>query len=311
MAILLDFSGTAYAAVHVDLKKGGEPTKEYIRHIILNMIRSYNKAYRNEYGEMTICFDSKSWRQGVFPLYKWVRRKEREGDDNDWAKVYEYINEIQDDLKKHFPYPCYQAYGAEADDVIAYMAKTKREPTLIISNDKDLVCLTKYQHVDQHRPFMKNGGLFTVDDPARFEFDLIVGGDESDGIPSIRCPENFYKNKWERQQEGLDVNRAPPVTVKMKNAWWDALKEGPKKLKEVMGEELFKRYLQNKQLISLDACPDDVELEIRRSIGRAEPGNMMSAMNYMIGKRMSLLAREIKDFEVNKTPRKTQSVFDI
>lgn len=313
MAILLDFGGTIFSSIFVDMKNGGEPQLEYIRHLVLNTIRAYNKRFRSDYGMMHICFDSKSWRDDVYEYYKWERRHNRANETNtEWDKIFEYITEIQEDLKHNFPFICIGHHGAEADDSIAYLAAAIKEPNLIISNDKDLVALTQLGNVDQFRPFEKGNNLFIVDDPERYEFDLIVSGDKADGIPNIRGEDDFYKKQVLAKEAGEKVVRAKPVSAKIKEEWWDIFKaSGEAGLKASMGDELYERYLRNRRLISFREMPEDVEYGIRRSLGRARPASVMKALTYMTSKRMNLLAKEIGDFTTNDNPKLKRSLFDM
>ena len=308
--ILRDFGSVIFPAIHVDLKGGAAPVKEYIRTLVINTVRSYNARFRSDYGELIICFDSRSWRQDLFPLYKWVRKQGRDNDDNDWDNIFEYITEIQDDLREHFPFRCVSAYGAEADDSIAYLASVSKEPTLIISNDKDLVTLTRFGNVEQFRPFMKSKAMFTVPDPIRFEFDLICGGDEADGIPSIRCPESWFKTKFIANRDDEKIKRAPPVTVKLKNEWYEAYQQGgDDELRKLIGEEMFMRFMMNRQLIQFDRTPSNVIDGIKKSLDAAEAAPVMKTLAFLGRNKMNLLAKEISTFKVNKTPNKTRQLF--
>ena len=54
-------------------------SENFIRHLVLNSIRSYRKKYREKYGEMVICTDYlSSWRKDAFPYYKAHRKVQRE-----------------------------------------------------------------------------------------------------------------------------------------------------------------------------------------------------------------------------------------
>ena len=222
MAIYLDFSGSMFAAIHTDLKGGDQPNLDYLRHLVINTIRYYNKMFRSDYGLLHICLDSKSWRDEIFKYYKYERRENRDGDDNDWTEIFQHIYSIQDEIKEFLPFPVIQAYGAEADDSIGVLAKSNREPSMIVSNDKDFGALLKYDHVEIFRPIVKGKEKHPIKDPQKFEFELIVCGDKADGVPSVRCAEDFYVIQHKAKLEGKPIDRAPPVTAKLKMAWWAA-----------------------------------------------------------------------------------------
>jgi len=306
--ILFDVSGTLFAALHVDISSGEKPNLEYIRHLVLNSLRSHNKRFRDEYGQMVICCDSNSWRNKEFEYYKWVRRQERNDDNNEWGQIFQFMSEIMDDIKDHFPFPVIKTRGAEADDIIGVLTKNSKEPVLIISNDKDCVSLTS-ENVKQYRPYMKD--FYEVDSPARYEFELIVSGDKSDGIPSILEDEDFLKTQWEVKKSGEKPPRAKPVSAKFKENAWEQYKLGETALSVLIGKDKMKRFKMNQKLISFDHIPNDITDAILKDYLEAASsvGNIMKAMTYMTSRRMQLLAKEIKDFEINKTPRAKMSMF--
>ena len=71
--ILLDFSNIIVGSIMVSSRVPNEErfSEDFIRHLVLNSIRSYRKKYHKKYGEMVICTDHLySWRKEVFPFYK-------------------------------------------------------------------------------------------------------------------------------------------------------------------------------------------------------------------------------------------------
>lgn len=315
MAIALDFSGTIFSAIHVDIKGGQKPHKEYIRHIVLNIIRATNLKYRNEWGEMHLVLDSRSWRREEFPLYKWVRRNDKKESDVDWEEIMEIVSEITEEIKDNFPYPTLKVEDAEADDIIAWMAHTTKEPLLIISNDKDFGGLLRNPLVSQHRPCDKVRKIeyVNIEDPKRFEFDLIMHGDEADGVPSVRCPDDFYKVKFERKQLGLPTMRAPAVSAKFKNEAYDALQVSEGSFKQVVGDEVFERFTRNRKLISLelDHLPSSVIKGCEEAWESRSRVGIQKTMNFMMKSRMNLFLKDLNQFKTNLTPSRSVSLFDL
>ena len=310
MAIAIDFGAVIFSSIYVDIAAGGKPQPEYIRHLVLNTIRHYNKRYRDKYGMMVLCMDKKSWRDEAFKYYKWDRRNNRDKDDNDWSEIFAIVEEIQNDLIENFPYIVISCDGAEADDTIGFLARRTKEPMIIISNDKDFGALLANPLVDQYRPMTKGNDLVELDDPKRFEFDLIMSGDKSDGVPNVRCDDDFYVGQHEQRQNDEKVTRAPSVTKKFNDACWDAKNVSEESLKELMGVEVYKNYKRNEKLVSLDLTPDYIIDKIVTSIRESKPAPIMKAMQYMVSKRMNLLAKELSDFEVNKNPRVQKTLFN-
>jgi 5'-3' exonuclease len=311
MAIYLDFSGSMFAALHVDLKAGEKPDLDYLRYLIINNIRFYNKKFSSEFGLMHICLDSSSWRDGVFPQYKYERRANRAEDNNDWDQIFDHISTIQSEIKEHLPFPVIQAVGAEADDIIGVLCSSNTEPSILVSNDKDFGALLKHKHVKRYRPIVKGVEKTPITDPERFEFDLILSGDKSDGIPSVRCHDDFYIEQHRAKLAKEPIVRAPPVSAKLKNSCYEAFNKSQQELEIVMGKFLYKNYLRNQLLISLDYVPDDVKVAIHKSVHEASPAKIMKTLQFLMQNRMQRLVAEIKDFTPNQTPRKVTSVFDI
>lgn len=297
--IFLDFSGTIFASFHADIKGGESPNKEFIRHLCMNTIRHYNKTFRHEFGEMVICYDSRSWRERVFPEYKWVRKNKRKEDDGiNWDEVWEIFTEIQSDISKYLPYRTVEALGAEADDTIAVLTKASKEKVLVISNDKDLVSLTGGM-VHMFRPYCKE--MFTVEDPVRFEFDLIVSGDKDDGIPSIKCPDGFLKCNELTKQGGGVASRAPAISKKLKDSLWAAKLNGTlESALNELGETVKRNYLRNMTLIALDKVPEDVVNNIMIAYSGSKLNGEMKLIKYLQSNRMHVLGKHTDDFRPAK-----------
>ena len=307
--ILLDISGTIYGAIHVDLGRGEvDVNPKYLRHLILNSLRHYNQLFREEYGEMVICTDGSSWRKSKFPLYKYERSMSRQDDDNDWDSIFKTVTQILEDIEMHFPFKVVSQINSEADDIIGVLARDSQEKTLVISNDKDLGALTKLANVSQWRPQIANRNndhkagfvQLSCDEARRFEFDLIVSGDKSDGIPNIKCGDTFFKDQYEARIRGEKVQRAPAITQKFKQELWDIFNVNPATLRAHLGEEMGKNFLRNWNLICLTNTPEDIVEDIRYQYSKATSGNEMKALTYMIDNNMNLLAKHVADFRPNK-----------
>ena len=148
--ILLDFSNIIVSSIMVASRVPDEErfSENFIRHLVLNSIRSYRKKHHEKYGEVVICTDYlSSWRKDAFPYYKAHRKVQREKQQKegvDWKALFEIIAKIIEELEDYFPYKVVQIPHAEGDDVIAVLAKHLKEPCLIVSSDKDFNQLYKY-----------------------------------------------------------------------------------------------------------------------------------------------------------------------
>ena len=105
--ILVDMSQISLASVmmHLNMNKTTKPDKNMVRHMILNSLRMYRSRFKEEYGELVLCFDSRHyWRSDHFPNYKASRKKGRESSNLDWDALFGCRNEIKQELKDYFPY---------------------------------------------------------------------------------------------------------------------------------------------------------------------------------------------------------------
>lgn len=300
--ILIDFSGIMFASLHVDLKGGSAPNKEYIRHLCLNNIRAYNKQFRHEYGETVICYDSRSWRELDFPEYKYCRKNDRTDDGNDWDVIWEMFSDVQKEISEFMPYNTVQGLGAEADDIIGYICNNPMEKILIVSNDKDFAIFSDNPLIKQYRPF--DNSIYEVPDPKRFLFDLIITGDKDDGIPSIKCADDFYKQQLLDKQNGIKPTRAPSISAKLKDSLWELYNKDIKEFEqELEANSWLVNYKRNKKLIDLSDLsnlPDVVvkNIEISFNDYTRNPDNKM--IKFFQEHRMYLLGKHITDFQIMK-----------
>ena len=106
-----------------------ELDENFLRHMILNSLRAQRRKFHESYGELVLCVDSRTgnWRQAVFKEYKANRRKTKEESDLDWGMIFDTLYRIVEEIKEHFPYRVIEVSGAEADDVIAVLARRNAE----------------------------------------------------------------------------------------------------------------------------------------------------------------------------------------
>ena len=144
--ILVDLNQVVISNLMMQLNKSQKKglDEPLIRHMILNSLRSYNKKFRDTYGEMVVCCDNrKYWRKGVFPFYKSGRKTARDRDNLDWHVIFETLDRVRQELKDNLPHKVIDVEGAEADDIIGVLTArmSKQEPILILSSDKDFIQL--------------------------------------------------------------------------------------------------------------------------------------------------------------------------
>ncbi len=219
-----------------------------VRHMVLTSIRSYEKEYSTEYGEIVLAYDSKHyWRKDYFPFYKQNRKKDREKSGHDWHSIFDVLNKIRDEVKTHFPYKVVEVFGAEADDVISTLCKNKnpQDKILILSGDKDFIQLQKYPGVVQYNPILKR--FIKHENPYQYIKEHVLRGDKSDGIPNFLSQDDSF----------VSGVRQKPLSQKKISCW---INQDPSSF--CTDVQQMKNYKRNQNLIDFDYVPEEIEAKI-------------------------------------------------
>lgn len=296
--ILVDWSQVYIAgctAFEHDFQKGQprEKMEGIGRHIILSSLKSYNTQYKKKYGNIVICVDGKNiWRRAYFPQYKHGRREGREESTMDWEAIIEIGAKLREELAENFPYKIVNVEGAEGDDVIACLFKHSQDnwlnqdglmespqENLIISSDHDYRQLSKYKNYNQWSPIQKK---IVPRAPKTFILEKILTGDKGDGIPSVKCEDDFLVKR---------DRRAPPITQK----FIDAFLAAPDGSTLTEQEKVY--FARNRKLIDFDYIPEAVYNNIIAAYEEFEiVGSQNKVMNYFIKNRCRNLMQEIPAF---------------
>ena len=281
MPILVDFNQVAISNLMINLKMNHLDTVEedMLRHMILNSLRFNRNKFTEEFGELIICCDGRNtWRRDVFPYYKRNRKESRAASGYDWNHIFETLNKIKSEIDEHFPYKVVHLDRAEADDVIAVLAKqwTRDDKVLILSGDKDFMQLQKYDNVKQYSPVQKK--YLRVDNPKEFLFEHIVRGDTGDGIPNCLSKDSTF----------VSGDRQTPITKKRLTEW---MQKGKVDYKN--GDVGFDR---NQRLIDFDYIPEDLAKDIVRVFEDAPASDRRNLFPYFVDKRLSKLMEHITEF---------------
>ena len=278
--ILIDMNQISVASLMMHLHMNrGELEEDMVRHMILNSVRMYRTMFNEDYGEMVLAYDSKSyWRREFFPQYKSNRRKNREEDNKDWDSIFEVLNQIKNEIKEFLPYKVVETYGAEADDVIATLCKHyQSEKIMIVSGDKDFIQLQKYDNVSQYSPITKK--LVNGVDPNVYIKEHVLKGDKSDGVPNVLSPDHTFTD---------ELRQRPLTSKKMHDILATEIDD--------LNDELKRNYQRNFKLINLDNIPEKLELDILDDFKGASCGNRSKLLNYFIEKRLTSLTENIGEF---------------
>lgn len=296
--ILVDYSQVALASIltfQADLKSGDQDKViNLIRHVTLSTIKSFKKKYGKEYGEIVLCCDGRRyWRRDVFPHYKANRKKAREASDLPWTLIFDTLSTMRQDIAEHFPYHVIHIDEAEADDIIAVMAKwtqdnqlveeglvTEPQKVLILSSDHDFIQLQKYPNVTQWSPMTKKFVKATQKEIHEKRITHIVKAGD-DGIPNILSKDDVF----------VVGERQKPVSTKRLQEF---IENGFIACKN---DEERRNWQRNIQLVDFDFIPEQISEKIVKSYLNSKPqGDRMAAMKYLMQHRCRLLLEEIEEF---------------
>jgi len=282
--ILVDLNQVVISNLMMQLNNSQKKSLDepLIRHMILNSLRSYNKKFRETYGEMVICCDSrKYWRKEFFPFYKSGRKTARDRDTLDWHAIFETLDRVRQELKDNLPHKVIDVIGAEADDIIGVLTArvSKQEPVLILSSDKDFIQLQKYDNVTQYSPILKK--FISSDNPKNYTKEHIIRGDKGDGIPNFLSSDNVF----------VIGERQKVINTKKLEEW---MKQSVEEI--CTTDEMLRGYRRNQRLVDLDFTPDNIQQAIVEAYDNVEVGNKQKLMNYFIQKRLGRLIEVLDEF---------------
>lgn len=276
--ILIDYNAIAISNV-VATKMDVE--ENMIRHMILNSIRMHRMRHKEKYGEIVICCDGgKNWRKDYFPAYKHKRKSARKDSKLDWNELFRITNMVLQEIKANFPWKVVEVDECEADDIIGEMVRYTQEfgqyeNVMIISGDKDFAQLQKFDNVAQYSPVQKK--FIKEDNPRLQIWNLVLKGDTSDGVPNVLSADNCFVD--EIRQTPLRQNKIQELI------------EDPK----CLGDEVYRNYLRNKNLIDLDYTPEIIKKDIVSKY-EAYITPKQNVMNYLMEKRCRMLIESVGEF---------------
>lgn len=280
--ILVDFNQVCISNLMAQIGNHTDLAVEegLVRHMILNSLRLYKQKFGVVYGDMIIACDDKNyWRKQLFPYYKAGRKKMREQSDINWSLLFDILNKIRQEIKDNLPYIVLHVETAEADDIIATLAKESSEDVLILSADKDFIQLHNSK-VIQFDPIRKKN--IKVDRPDLHLKELVIRGDSGDGVPNAMSPDNSL----------VDGIRQKKIMKAKLDEWvmmdWDQLFNVPE----------FKIGIsRNKKLIDLSEIPDSITDAIITQYHIAlDTPKKINIINYFQQHKLSSLMESANDF---------------
>lgn len=284
--IIIDYSQLAISNIIGNYGDAGI-NESLIRHLVLNSIRNVVSKNKLKYSELVIaCDSSRYWRKEVFPQYKFKRKKAQEDSKYDWKLIFSCLEIIKEELKEHSPYKVLEVDGAEADDIIAVLAKWSNDndlvqeglfnspkPFLIISRDTDFIQLHKYPHIQQYSTISK-AYIKPKVSPTMDLKEKIIRGDDGDSIPNFLSPDNSFTDSI--RQKSIMTARLPEYLES-----------------DFSDNENFRR---NQRLIDFDYIPDELRSKIVDDYLNFKGKSKSTFMNYLIKYRLKNLIESIGEF---------------
>lgn len=259
------------------LKNQNEFNTDFLRYMILNSLRSYNMKLFKGRGEIVIACDSKdNWRKDIFQYYKASRKTDREKSKINWEEIFKAFDTVKSELKEYFPYTVIDVHRAEADDIIAVLAKNGGK-TLILSGDTDFVQLHDNFLIEQYNPVRKK--FVTIPHPELYLKEHIIEGDVSDGVPNIRSADDTF----------VLGNRQKRLTKNIKDY---LIKTDPSLYPAVEK----RNYERNKTLIDLTCIPEEIKLNINDEYNNKPTKNKSKLFNYFYDRKLIKFIDNLQEF---------------
>tara|TARA_R100000152_G_C6780607_1_gene213593 strand:- start:1882 stop:2727 length:846 start_codon:yes stop_codon:yes gene_type:complete len=280
--ILIDMNQVVLANVFAYTKNSEDINEDMLRHITLNSVRLFKNQFGKKYGDVVLTFDAGNyWRKDIFEQYKAARKKKQNESDTDWSNIFNAIKNVRDELIENFPYKVMLVPRAEADDIIAWLAKKHhtQEKVLIISSDKDFQQLQRYSNIEQYSPRTKK--KIVCKNPQEFLTEHIIRGDSSDGIPNILSDDDTFINP-EKRQKRLTEKVMTQITEDL------TFGELPK------GHE--RNWDRNQSLVDFERVPDWINEDIKNEWEKPVVGNKSKIFNYFIKNKLRNLMEHIEEF---------------
>lgn len=282
MSILIDFHPVMISNAMQQIKHNSDLQEDLIRHMVLTSLLGYKRKFQDQYGKLVICCDGKNcWRKSSFKYYKAGRKKTRDASALDWHMMFDILNKVKSELKEHFPYKFIQVDGAEADDVIYVMCKNKNilEKSLIVSSDKDMKQLLKFNNVDFYSIYHKT--MLDVENPTKFLKEHILTGDPGDGVPNFLSDDDAFENKEKRQKQLRKTKIEEYMSM------------NPTDFKD---DKLRRNYDRNRLMIDLDCIPENVQSNILNECNTVAVSDGKNLFDYFMKNRLKLLMEDLPEF---------------
>jgi hypothetical protein len=249
----------------------GEVTEGDFRKHVLHTLFLVHNRFKHQFGELVICCDGRrSWRYEIYPHYKARRKITRAEEAVKWKEIDRLNRLLRDEIIEHGVFRVVCVPGAEGDDVIAVLATTHDEPSVIISEDKDFHQLHKLPYISQYSK--RRDSVYRTEDA---EYDLkekILRGDRNDSIPNLHSKDTVF----------ILNERQTVVSAKAFSIYIDNFFIGEGGIPDVY-QAHFER---NQRLIDFKFIPETIRAAVLEDFRKPPPGSVFSG-----GKRTHYLVQ--------------------
>ena len=278
---LVDASNLAYSKAQgwfQDTKD--QPDLQMTRILVIEELQKLRQKFKKDYDEWVMCFDARSyWRKDFFEFYKGSRKKARDKDAFDWKAFFPLYEQVKQEMREYLPVKCLEVDGAEADDLIATLAKIygAHRDVLILSSDKDFIqiqqtiCPSVKQWSLYHKKFLT---------PKNQEYSLlrhILKGDADDGVPNILSDADTLVTEGKRQKPCKETWLAECEAIGLSN---------PEKICQT--EDQLAKFKRNQVLVDLRYIPEELSEKIKQDYDSLEAPSGKT-YNYFVQNRLTRL----------------------
>ena len=289
--ILLDTNQIMISSVFaMHGKKINHLTINEIRHAVLKGIMYYNHRFRNDYGDMVLCYDSHNyWRTELFPNYKAARKTKQQSSDIDWSHVYRLFDIVKKEIADNFKYASVEIPRLEADDIISVISSEYHgvDKILIVSADKDFQQLQKYSSVDQYSPARKD--MLVCEDPEGFLIEHTIRGDSSDGVPNVLSDSDTFVTEGKKQKI-MNAKRYNNILSKVTDG-------------TIYSSEYADNFKRNEDLINMDKIPSEIKQKViagfKKAVDHSNGVEESKMMDFLVANRLNSLLEELDKFQHN------------
>lgn len=275
--ILIDNSQLFFSSYFSHGNSAEQISDDLVRHTLLSQYSRINEKFKSKFGELVICNDSGNyWRKDVYSGYKQQRKEKRDNDPVNWINLYETFDKIRDEIRDNLPYKSIRVDRCEADDIMYVLCKnfSYEEKILIVSSDKDMIQLLKFNNVSIFNPRLDK----IIQKPTDIDsilFEHILKGDSSDNIPNILTDTDLFLKKTERQK---------PMTIKKIQQF--------KLDKSILNENNFKR---NRNLIDMTYIPIEYQDTILDTFNTVPCPDRKLIFDYLVSNKMKLILEHVEN----------------